>query len=184
MMNKIVCLLILLTATFSKAQNITAPKLPVDDKTKLFSYNKVKEATNVSKDELYKRALAWANSYYKNPTDVIRENNREEGKIVCKARYKIMNPPDKKGFSTDGGVVMYALNLQFKEGRYKYDLTEINLKQQSYYPIEKWMDTKSASYKPEFDFYLKQVDDMSKEIINSLDKAMKANPVTDKKDDW
>lgn len=183
-MHKIVCLFILLTASFSKAQITSAPKLPVDEATKLISYNKVKEVANVSKDELYKRALNWANTYYKNPTDVIRENNREEGKIVCKARYKIMNPADKKGFATEAGVVMYTLNLQFKDGRYKYELTEINWKQQSYYPIEKWIDTKSAAYKPEFDFYLKQVDDSTKEIISSLDKALRTNTVSDKKDDW
>ena len=183
-MHKIACLFILLTATFSKGQIPPAPKLPVDEKTQLISYNKVNEVANVSKDELYKRALNWANTFYKNPSDVIRENNMEEGKIVCKARYKIMNPADKKGFSNEAGVAMYMLNLQFKDGRYKYDITEINWKQQSYYPIEKWMDTKNASYKPEFDFYLKQVDDMSKEIISSLNKAMRTNPVSDKKDDW
>ena len=183
-MNKIVCLLILLTTTIAKAQNTAAPKLPVDEKTKLISYNKVKDVANISSDDLYKRALNWANTYYKNPIDVIRENNRTEGKIVCKARYKLMNPPDKKGFATEGGIVQYTLNLQFKEGRYKYDLTEINWKQQSYYPVEKWMDTKSTYYKPEFDFYIKQVDDTAKEIIGSLDKAMRTNPVTDKKDDW
>ena len=183
-MNKIVCILILLSTAITQAQNIAGPKLPIDEKTKIISYSKVNEVANVSKDDLYKRALTWANTYYKNPKDVIREIDRQEGKIVCKARYKIMNPPDKKGFSTEGGVVMYTLNLQFKDGRYKYDLTEINWKQQSYYPVEKWMETTSASYKPEFSFYLKQMDDTSKEIIGSLDKAMHSNPVTDNKDAW
>ena len=183
-MNKIICLLVVLVTTIAIAQTTTAPKLPVDEKTKLISYNKVKDIASVSSDDLYKRALNWANTYYKNPIDVIRKNNRTEGEIVCKARYKIMNPRDKKGFATEGGVVMYTLNLQFKEGRYKYDLTEINWKQQSYYPIEKWTDTKTAYYKPEFDFYLQQVDSMSKEITGSLDKAMRTNPASDKKDDW
>lgn len=180
-MNKIFCFLFFLTVTISKAQNTaTAPKMPLDDKTKLISYTKVKDVTGVSKEGLYKRALSWANTYYKNPTDVIREQDIEQGKIVCKARFKIMNPPDKKGFSTEGGVAQYTLNLQFKEGRYKYDLTEINWKQPSYYPVEKWMNVENASYKPEFDFYLQQVDDTAKEIISSLDKAMRTNPVSDK----
>ncbi len=183
-MNKIICLLFLFTVIVAKAQNTAAPKMPVDEKTKLISYNKVVELSDVSSDDLYKRALNWANTYYKNPRDVIRENNRVDSKIVCKARFKVMNPPDKKGFSTEGGVVQYTLNLQFKDGRYKYDLTEVNWKQQSYYPIEKWMDTGNAYYKPEFAFYLKQVDDTAKEIISSLDKAVKTKPVPDKKDDW
>ncbi len=182
-MNRIFYLLLLTTAT-SLAQNSTAPKMPVDEGTKLISYNKVSGVTGVSKDELYNRALTWANTYYKNPNDVIREKDMNEGKIVCKARFKIMNPPDKKGFSAEGGVVQYTLNMQFKDGRYKYELTEFNWKLPSYYPIEKWLDTKSAYYQPEFDFYLQQVETTAKEIASNLDKSMRANPVTDNKDNW
>ncbi len=184
-MNKIFCFLFLIACLVTNAQNkVTDPKMPVDGKTKLISYTKVKEVTGVSKEDLYKRALSWASTYFKNPTDVIREQDIEQGKIVFKARFKIMNPPDKKGFSTEGGAVQYTLNLQFKEGRYKYDLTEFNWRQTSYYPVEKWMDVENASYKPEYTFYLQQIDDNAKEIIKDLDKAMKTNPVSDKKDDW
>lgn len=184
-MNRIFCFFFLAAGIISKAQNTSvAPKMPLDEKTKLITYTKVKEITGVSKEDLYKRALSWANTYFKNPADVIREQDIEQGKIVCKARFKVMNLPDKKGFSTEGGVVQYTLNLQFKDGRYKYDFTEFNWKQPSYYPAEKWLDTTNAYYKPEFDFYLKQVDDTAKEIIKDLDKGMRANPVTDKKDDW
>jgi len=183
-MHKLFLSFLLIVSAGAEAQNIAATKMPVDEKTKLISYTKPKDVANASKTDLFNRALGWATTYYKNPTDVIREQSAEEGKIVCKARFKIMNPPDKKGFSTEGGVVQYTLTIQFKDARYKYDLTEINWKQQSYYPIERWMDTKNAYYKPEFDFYLQQVDSTAKEIISNLDKAMRANPVSDKKDDW
>lgn len=173
-------LLVLLTVVVADAQT----KLPLDESTKLISYTKVNTLTGVEKDDLYARGMAWASTYYKNPADVIREKAEAEGKMVCKARFKVMNPADKKGVATEGGVVQYTLNLQFKNGRYKYEFTEFNWKQQSYYPVEKWMDTANAYYKPEFEFYLQQVDSTAKEIISSLDKAMKTNPVTDKKDNW
>lgn len=159
-------------------------KLPVDETTKLITYSKVNEVAGQSKDVLFDRAVEWATTYYKNPTDVIREKDKEGGKMVCKARYKISNPADKKGLITEAGLVQYTLNVQFKEGRYKYELTEINWKQISNYPVEKWMDTTSAYYKPEFDFYLQQVDQQSKEILKSLEKACAVAKAANKKDDW
>ena len=158
--------------------------MPVDRQTGLITYSKVKEMSGITKADLYNRALSWANTYYKNPADVIREKDEEQGKIICKARYKIMNPPDKKGFSSEAGNVQYTLNLQFKEGKYKYELTEINWKQPSYYGVEKWMDTSNAYYKQEFACYLQQVDSASKEIISSLDKIMKTNAAKNEKNDW
>lgn len=161
----------------------TSVRLPMDEKSGLVSYKSVNESAGTPAGELYRRSLRWANSYYKNPADVIRERDSLAGKVVCKARYKIMNPADKKGLQTDGGIVMYTLTLQFKEGRYRYEMTEINWKQTSYYPIEKWMDKKDPYYKPEFEYYLQQVNDESRKIIKSLEESMKVGEVQ-VKDTW
>ena len=159
-------------------------KLPIDETSKLITYTKVIDATNQMKDILFDRALAWAHGYYKNPADVIREQNKEEWKIVCKGRYKFSNPADKKGFATDAGLIQYTLTLLFKDGKIKYTLSETNWKQTSYYACEKWMDASSQYYKTEFEFYLQQLDSNSKEILKSLEKEC-LNPKTEKaKDNW
>ena len=176
-------ILICLTVSFCNAQTKATAKLPIDETSKLVTYAGVVEIAGIKADSLYNRALIWANTYFKNPADVIREKDQEAGKIVCKARYKIMNPPDKTGFQSEGGVVMYTMNLMFKDGRYRYEITEINWKQASYYPVEKWMDTENAYYKPEFASYLQQVDEKSKELVKDLDKGMKTT-APKKKDDW
>ncbi|MFM7015851.1 MAG: DUF4468 domain-containing protein [Bacteroidota bacterium] len=168
---------------FSQASKTTV-KLPIDESTKLITYDKVIEVTNQTKENLFDRALTWAKGYYKNPTEVIREQNKEEGKIVCKGRYKISTPPDKKGFSTDAGLVQYTLTLLFKDGKIKYSLSEINWKQTSYYACEKWMDTSSQYYKSEFEFYLQQVDTNSKEILKSLEKECQNPKTVLRNDNW
>ncbi len=169
---------------FSSAQQQkVAPKMPVDETTKLITYTKVVEAEAYNKDTLFTRALDWCNTYYKNPADVIREADSTGDKIVCKARFKISNPADKKEVVTDAGAVMYTLNLEFRDGRYKYEVTEINWKMTSYYPIERWMDTGSDTYKPVYDYYLQQVDEKIKEMLKDLDKAMHAKVIV-KKDNW
>lgn len=161
----------------------SAPKMPIDEESKLFSYKKTNEVAGVSKNDLYNRAFAWANAYYKNPTDVIREKDMEKGKLVCKARYKIYNIPDKKGFSSDVGDVMYTLTIDLKDGKYRYEITNINLKGISYFAAEKWLDTKNQYYNNNWDYFLKQVDDNSKKIIADLEKSMATAPKV-KKDDW
>ncbi|HKR04873.1 MAG TPA: DUF4468 domain-containing protein, partial [Bacteroidia bacterium] len=138
--------LLMLSASIPAIAQDSTYKMPVNTETKLISYNKVVPVDSIDKNELYQRALNWANTFYKNPTDVIREKDPAAGKIVCKHRFKITNPPRKDGFVKDAGLVIYTLSLQFKDGRYKYDLTEINWKTISYYPIEKWMDTKANGY--------------------------------------
>lgn len=173
---------LLLSVTVLAQENIQLPSMPVDEVSKLITYEKVTEVAG-AKEQLFEKALAWCSSYYKNPGDVIREQDMDAGKIVCKARYKIKNPEDKKGLATDAGNVMYTMTLEFKEGRYRCIITEINWKQQSYYPIERWQDTTAQSWKPEFAYYLQQVDETSKEVMKDLEKAMKTvAPV--KKDDW
>lgn len=159
-------------------------KLPIDDETRLITWKKVVELPSTSKTELYNRAWAWANNYYKNPGDVIREKDSVAGKLVCKARFKIKNQPDKKTqIQTDAGDVQYTLTLDFKEGKYRYTFSNIGWQQKSAFPAERWMDKKSQSYTPDWDYYLEQTSESAHSILASLEKAM-ATPPKIKKDDW
>jgi len=176
---RIIFILMLLSfGYFANAQNKPLAKLPVNSETKLLTYDKVQVVDGVAQSELYRRCLQWCQTFYKKPTDVIRERDSLGGKIVCKGRFKITNPPDKKGLETDAGLVQYTLTILMKEGKYKYTLTDINWKQQSYYPAEKWMDTKNQYYKPEFEYYLQLTDSKSEDITKALDKAMHTSEKT------
>lgn len=178
-----ISLIIGLTASVVNAQE-SSSKYPMNSETKLISYAKVVQADSADKNELYQRALNWANTFYKNPTDVIREKDPAAGKIVCKHRFKITNPPNKEGFEKDAGLVMYTLTIQLKDGRYKYELSEINWKQLSYYPAERWVDTGAAGYEKEYDHYLKLTDETAKKVIADLEKGMTISTKKIKKDDW
>lgn len=156
---------------------------PIDEDTKLITYTKVVELVNVTKTDVYNRALAWANLYYKNPAEVLREKSADDGKVVCKGRFKLMGEPDKKGFQKDEGNVQYTLTIEAKDGKYRYKLTEINWKQISYYPAERWMDTKNQYYNKSWDWNLKYSDEQITKLIAELNKYM-TNPPKAKKDDW
>jgi hypothetical protein len=166
-----------------KTEPAATPSLPVNKETGLIAYEGVMDITGASKDGLYSRAIGWAQGYYKNPVDVMREKDPVNGKLVCKARFKLYNAADKKGTITEAGDVMYTLTIQFKDGKYKYEMTNFNWMLLSVYPAERWKDTASATYKQEYAYYLQQIDDKAKEVLLALKKAMTTAPEK-KKDDW
>ena len=110
-------------------------------------------------------------------TDTIR------GTIDGKARFKIYNPPDKTGLRTDAGNVEYSISLGCKDGKFRYQITDINLKQASYYPIERWADTTALTYSKVFLYYLEQTDSLIHEVTKNLEAFMKKSPA-ENKDDW
>lgn len=172
--------IVLLSASIAKAQS----SLPIDEDTKLITYKKVTDVAGTSKTELYNRAFTWANTYYKNPANVIREKSAEEGKLVIKARYKIFDQPDKKTkVAADAGDVMYTLTIECKDKKFRYILTSFNWQQISAFPAERWMDTKNQYYKTDWAGYLTQTDEMAKKLVADLEKAVVTAP-TVKKDEW
>ncbi|MCX6290559.1 MAG: DUF4468 domain-containing protein [Bacteroidetes bacterium] len=172
-------------SVYAQKQNTISPvQVPVDSITKLITYEGVTEVPGLKADVLYKRAVLWFRTYYKNPTDVIRENDSLKFKITGKHRFRINNLPDKEGIKTDGGLVQYTITVAAKDGRFKYEITEFNWKQQSYYACERWMDTKSQTYTTVYAEYLRQLDQFTIDLIKDLRNAvMNAKPVKDK-DNW
>ncbi|HET6243262.1 MAG: DUF4468 domain-containing protein [Bacteroidetes bacterium] len=160
-----------------------APQMPVNEESKLISYSAVVEL-KAAPDELYKRGINFFSSNYKNTADVLKKQDEANGEIEGVARFKIRNPADKDGVESEAGMVSYSINLKLKDGKYKYEFTKINWKQTSYYGIEKWMDKSSPSYKSNYDYYLIQVDEQIKKLVEELTKAMQKPSVQSKKADW
>jgi len=171
--------------SFSQKSNETsvAPDLPISDKTGLITYKEVVEVEGLSDDQLFDKSLQWANGFYKNPKNVIRTSDKSSVTLVCKGRYRMNNPPNKKGVVTSAGDAMYKLTINFKDGRYRYEITEFNWLKTSAFPAERWLDTSSQSYSPVYISYLEQTDQKTKAIIASL-KATMAAPVDEAVEDW
>ena len=188
-MRKAVSLLCMVLMSFvvsaqDKTTTVAPFKVPVDSITKKITYEGVVDVKGVAAGELYQRINAWFQSYYKNPSEVIRENDSTNHKMIGKPRFRLSNLPDKNGVRTDGGVTQYTITVAARDGRFKYEITDVNWKQLSVFPAEKWMDTKSASYAPVYNEYLQQLDKTAQEVIADLKKAVtEAKPVKNK-DNW
>jgi hypothetical protein len=178
------CITLVSILPAQKNTTTTATPVPVDPITKLITYEGVVDVKGASANTLYTRALDWFNTHYKNPSDVIRENDADGAKIVGKARFKITNPPDKSGTRGDAGLVQYTITLAARDGRYKYEIQEISWKQLSVYPCERWLDKTAAGYLPVYNEYLIQVDKEMMDLIASFkDHLSHEKPVKDK-DNW
>ena len=162
------------------AQEI-APAMPVNHETNIITYQDVVKVDGLKKD-LFNRAIEWINVYYKNPADVTKVRNPENGFIEIFHRFDL-HRIDDKGNKIDAGIVVYTLRLALKDGRYKYTLTDMSLKQSSRYPIERWLDKTDQAYNPNYDLYLSQVDKQVKTLIESLKKGMLPG-IQKKEDAW
>jgi len=158
-------------------------KMPIDDVTKLITYKNVINIDGITKDSLYRKGLKWFNSYYKNAKNVIKLQNPEEGRIIGKPQFKILNPPDKNGSPSFRGIIYYTITTFYKDGKFKYEITDINLEETSKFPVERWLDKSLKTYTPKYNYFLKQIDDYMKATTQSFENAMKLS-TTIKKDEW
>jgi Domain of unknown function (DUF4468) with TBP-like fold len=155
--------------------------LPVDPDSKKIMYREV-VVQQGKPAYLYDKAIEWFGYYYLNPQSVYVVQNKENGRIEGLGRMKIYYTDKASGVQRDGGVIQYHVILELKENKYRYTLTDFNLKGASRFPIEKWMNKSDPAYNPNWDSYLYQVDTTMQRLISTMNSKMKPTVVT--KDEW
>jgi len=159
---------------------VNTPNLPIDADSKKIIYRDVVEE-NGDPGYLYNKAMEWFNYYYPSPTSIFSIQDRVNGKIEGTGRMGIYNN-DEKGNKVNAGLIVYSIRIEFKENRYRYTLTDFNLKGSSRFPIEKWLNKEDPAYNPQWDNYLYQVDTTMQRLTSTLIEKMK--PVEEKTDEW
>jgi hypothetical protein len=151
--------------------------IPVDEETGLITYQEVVTEEG-NKESFFDRSIKWINAYYSNPVDVTKTRDPESGMVKGMHRIRLKNVLDD-GVQADAGTVQYRFSLEFKEGRYRYTLTEFELRQASKVPCENWL----TSTDPQSKSYLKQIDEFAQSWIASLKEGMMPE-VEKKEDEW
>lgn len=114
---------------------------------------------------------------------MIREEDAPNSKIMGKHQIKVLNPPDKNKVQTMRGIVQYTVTTQFKDNKAKIVVNEINLKETSYTPIEKWLDKTAPGFTTKNYYYLEQIDMEIKNLLKHFEDYM-TKPHIPKKEDW
>lgn len=175
---KLIAIICILTFAFIKVQ-AQAPKFPMDDTKTKITYTDVVQTEGLPQD-LFNRCIEnFINKFYANPTGATSKRDKEANLIECKHQFKIYNV-DKDGkldMTKAAYIISYDLTIIFKDGRYKFTLTDFNVKAASALPLEKWFND------PFHDAHLKQVDEFAKDLIKQLKKGM-VKVAEVKKEEW
>jgi hypothetical protein len=173
--------ILLLAVCFSFGQTTNpTPQLPVDPDSKLITYKEVVNQEGV-KDILYDRGASWFSAFYKSPSSVLKIQDKVNGKLEGFGQF-VITYVDEQGLKRDAGMIRYTIKLELKDNKYRYTLTDFNLKAASRFPLEKWMNKNDPTYNPMWDSYLYQVDTSMLSLVRNLKEGMK--PKVIKKDEW
>lgn len=77
--------------------------------------SEIVQTPDVTAKDLYTRALLWVSQTFKSPKSVIQVQNPEMGLLTIKARTSV----------TSLGSIEYSMTIQFKDGKYRYTITDI-----------------------------------------------------------
>lgn len=84
-----------------------------------FDIERTVELPNVSKDELYDRALLWLTKSFRSANDAIQMKDKEAGRIICQASIPYAAPAFAPGTNYSGHF-SFTLTYECKEGKYRY----------------------------------------------------------------
>ena len=183
-LNVIRALILLLLPLTAFAQKPGATHTyPIDSNTGLWTYEGVAEIEGLTKADGYARAGEWVKSQIKDPAGFYTVQDAEQGKIEGKHRIPMFRTVDKQRIRSQM-LVKYTVTLWFKDGRYRYRITDLNLERATYYPLEQWLEPTTFS-NPETKDYTDQVHTFCTELIASLNAHMAKTPINAAdEDDW
>ncbi len=158
-----------------------AANLPIDQDSKKIMYRGVIDQEG-TKAYLYNKAIEWFGFYYVNAQAVYSVQDKENGKIEGPGRMKIFYNDEKDGVRRDGGLILYQIKFELRDNKYRFTLTDFNLKSASKFPIEKWLNKSDPAYNAKWDSYLYQIDTTMQRLVTTIKEKMK--PTVVKKDEW
>lgn len=185
MMKKCPILLILLfamAANISLAQEKDSLNFPVDENSGKIKYQEVVEAEGKSV-KLFYRAITWMNKYWDNARGMIKKQDKVNGILKAHVRFDIKKYTESGELQNKAGRLGYVLKLEFKDGRYRYTITDLQLLKTSKYPLERWIDPKNTYYDQRDEEVLRIISNEMQEVIKSMKEGMKKEK-EQKDDDW
>jgi len=126
----------LLSVSISFGQN-ESTKLPIDPETNKITYSEVVLVDSITtKQELYLNAKEWFVHAFNSAQNVIQFDDKESGKIIGKGLISVGSTLGPVKSSDNLGVVSFVVEIQLKNGKYRYNFTDL------------WHDAQNSIYSP------------------------------------
>ena len=174
--------ILLSTLTFAQDEEMLFDVLPMNEGR--VTYSEVVAVEGIDKDKLFARASKWFAEAYKSAEDVIQFSDKEAGEIMGRGFFT--THWSAVFYSATEVDIWYETTIQFKEGRYRYVLTDFRIKYdtaisgsvlETDLPIEEWNVNRENNMKK----FLPKIDEHVQSMIASMKEALAAPVVSD---DW
>jgi len=174
-MKRLVLFFLLMTGYLCvQAQDTTlAGIVPVDLAGKII-WQDVVPVPGVDAAAMYNKGIEWINSWFPNAARVTKRRSPESGIIEGAHSIRLYDVHD--GVKVPGQVINYNFTLEFREGRFRYTITEFNLRAASHFPLERWLQRGGPFYSLSNKKYLEQVRDEIEKMIESMVTFITAPP--------
>lgn len=160
---------------------LSPPNMPRSEENSQVYYMDVVTEDGVGKTEFFKRAGNWYHKFYKNPGGVVELQDSVNGKLVLKPSFPVYRV--KNTVKIQAAIVKYTLEIGLKDGKYRYEIKNINLQASSYSPIEKLFDAKDPDIEDNYHI-LDEINKYINDLIDDLKAGMRQPSNKVKKDDW
>jgi len=80
------------------------------------------------------------------------------------------------------GLIQYTMTIRFRDGRYKYVVTKLNMKASSYQALEPWLDRDGHEAR-NHSLYLTDIDTELTTMLKAMKEAIGKAPAAPN-DDW
>ncbi|HYV94889.1 MAG TPA: DUF4468 domain-containing protein [Chitinophagales bacterium] len=157
------------------------PDMPRSEENSQVYYMEVVTEEGADKIELFKRAGNWFHKFYKNPTGIVEQMDSTNGKLVLKPAFPVYRM--KNNVKVQAGIVKYTLEIGFKDGKYRYEIKNINIQAPSYFPIEKLFNANDPNIADNYNT-LDEANKYFNDLLEDLIAGMRLPSKAVKKDEW
>jgi hypothetical protein len=98
--------------------------LPIDSITHQITYSGIVVVDSSSADLLFDRAKEWFVHSFNSANDVVQMEDKERKKIIGKGKFDVVTSYMSSLSTNSLGYVKFSVEIQAKEGRYRYVITD------------------------------------------------------------
>jgi len=157
-------LMIVMGGLFAQDTTLTGI-VPLDDAGKI-TWQGVIPVKDVDKDKLYNKGIEWINSYFPNAAGVTKRRSPESG--IIEGAHSIRLTNEVNGKKVPAQTITYTFKLEFRDGRFRYTITDFQLKAASKFPLERWLDRNGPYYDLNNRKYLEQIRDVMEDMVAKM----------------
>jgi len=185
-MKKIVSIIVFLVTSISLTAQDTLPDpvIPFDTETQTVEFSNVIHVQG-TKDQLFNRCVYWLNNYYKSPTRVTQIRDLPSGKILGKHFFSLYTLDTIDNVKKKTAKVNYTFTIIFKDGRYRWEINELEVISGRKVPIGEMLNKSDTMYHKKWKSYLIQINDFIENWSNNLENKMQPEkPKKEENDNW